>query len=90
MPLRESILLTTGDNTPSVINAAAAVIENETDIDTVSCVVNVPQANWIGWYIKSDTTYSGDLHDFLIYTVSLLHDNGYDAICTPVQFYIPG
>jgi hypothetical protein len=89
MPLRESVLLTTGDNTPNVINAAGAALENEPDIDTASCIVNVPQAAWVGWYIKSDTAYTGDMHDFLIYTISLLHDHEYDAISTSVHLYVP-
>jgi hypothetical protein len=91
MAFKESIVLTTGYTDATHVNAVAATMEADSvisDTDGVEVFINVPEVNWVGWKFKSVDPYAGDLHDFLVYTISLLIENGYYPIGIPDAYML--
>jgi hypothetical protein len=73
----EYMFFTTGYTDATHVNAAAANILADAEIVSVSVVISVPEVNYLGWLIESETTFTGDDNDFLIYVTHLLLIEGY-------------
>lgn len=77
MATHSLVLYTTGFADATYGNAAAANILADSEIATVSIIWNVPEVNFVGWNIISESTYGGDENDFLMYVTHLLLVEGY-------------
>lgn len=77
MAQHEYLFFTTGYTDPTHVNGAAATILADTEIASVSVIINIPEVNYLGWLIESEATFTGDDNDFLIYVTHLLLVEGY-------------
>jgi hypothetical protein len=85
MAAKAHLVLTTGYTDATHVNTAASAILAHADVATVQVHINIPELNLVGWYIASETTFTGDDNDWLVVMAHELLVQGY--IMTSIVLY---